>query len=95
MDPVVVLVLSLGFIFSVVALHSMHTPPTVLFVEDDSLLLDRNRANARMYHSHRQNQPKVFVIGKPAFYRAGRFGEEGPTERRSQSISSGVCSTAQ
>ena len=27
-DPVVVLVLSLGFIFSVVALHSMYSPPT-------------------------------------------------------------------
>ena len=46
-DPVVVLVLSLGFIFSVVALHSMYPPPTVPFDTDNSLSLDRNSANVR------------------------------------------------
>lgn len=44
-DPVVVLVLSLGFIFSVVALHSMYTP-IVVFVAGEGLSLDRNCANA-------------------------------------------------
>ena len=46
-DPVVVLVLSLGFIFSVVALHSVYTPPTRAFVADESVPLDRNGANTR------------------------------------------------
>lgn len=45
MDPVVVLVLSLGFIFSVVALHSMYTPPTSVLA-DKSLLDDRDCADA-------------------------------------------------
>ena len=45
MDPVVVLVLSLGFIFSVVALHSMYNLPFIAFVADKSLLLDRKYAN--------------------------------------------------
>ena len=44
-DPVVVLVLSLGFIFSVVALHSMYILPLVASVADKVLLLDRKCAN--------------------------------------------------
>ena len=47
-DPVVVLVLSLGFIFSVVALHSMSTPSPTLSATDRNLLLEWNRANARI-----------------------------------------------
>lgn len=39
MDPVVVLVLSLGFIFSVVALHSMYTLSTTVFLADKSKYL--------------------------------------------------------
>ena len=46
-DPVVVLVLSLGFIFSVVALHSMYPPFSIPFNTDNSLSLDRNCANVR------------------------------------------------
>ena len=46
-DPVVVLVLSLGFIFSVVALHSVYPAPTIQFITDNSLSLDRNSANVR------------------------------------------------
>ena len=46
-DPVVVLVLSLGFIFSVVALHSMYPPLIIPFDTDNSLSLDRNSADVR------------------------------------------------
>ena len=38
-DPVVVLVLSLGFIFSVVALHSMSIPSRTAFVLNTHLSL--------------------------------------------------------
>lgn len=43
-DPVVVLVLSLGFIFSVVALHSMYTPSVAAPVADKTLWLNREYA---------------------------------------------------
>lgn len=39
-DPVVVLVLSLGFIFSVVALHSMSISPLPAFVTDKNSFLE-------------------------------------------------------
>ena len=39
-DPVVVLVLSLGFIFSVVALHSMSISSLPAFVTDKNSLLE-------------------------------------------------------
>ena len=47
-DPVVVLVLSLGFIFSVVALHSKYPTPPIPFDTDNSLSLDRRDANVRL-----------------------------------------------
>ena len=40
-DPVVVLVLSLGFIFSVVALHSMYTPSVAAPVAGKTSRFDR------------------------------------------------------
>ena len=46
-DPVVVLVLSLGFIFSVVALHSMYPTALIPFDTDNSSSLDGRGANAR------------------------------------------------
>ena len=44
-DPVVILVLSLGFIFSVVALHSMSLRPLTAFA-GSALLLDLKCADA-------------------------------------------------
>lgn len=44
-DPVVVLVLSLGFIFSVVALHSMYILPYFASIADKPLIVDRKFAN--------------------------------------------------
>ena len=63
-DPVVVLVLSLGFIFSVVALHSMSFRPLAAFA-GNALLLDLKCADASN-HSHRQNYSKIFIIGRLA-----------------------------
>ena len=47
-DPVVVLVLSLGFIFSVVALHSMYIPTRTASVAGKGLSLEWNHANAHI-----------------------------------------------
>ena len=70
-DPVVVLVLSLGFIFSVVALHSTYTPPIVACVADKSLSLDPKYANS--YISHCQAHSKVLIIGNLAFQGSRSF----------------------
>lgn len=90
-DPVVVLVLSLGFIFSVVALHSMYNPRIVLWSHTKAyrligiVLTLRSQSSPRsLENSHRR---QAGVPGGQVIL------ARGPTERCGLCKSTGACDT--